>query len=959
MSGEDLKVNYLAYKSANADKGTKAPAAEGKQAKPAIEEKKSIPMYMLERIVDLITFAVPASGQEGLANVTNDELNDLNLFSDSNDEVAPYLSGAQKKNIKNNEGNGFDTIEPKTINFSVNKRPYIDASILPYFRSEKYPQMGTIGKILTALDPNTSASFTTPKELIGMFINYQTNCNRYKIYALLHESKDYGPIKIDGVCGRQTAKSLVFVYELGQLAVRFQIVKSFRDYVEIFNGRSKRKLSFKDIVIRIEDIVTRLQQNKTSILNGNPIDNKEGVIKNNVGDAIIELYSITDIKEANMLNIAAQRNRREDDKSVIVLPYIKESDAIQGTNYAAMREAKMILHVLGYYLPDAASIYDFDGTWDGAFDKALKNFGITNKTIDSAASVELFKKGREEYENEKETGQGEKPKAEELYIQVNNKPEIENAKKVEIRNKLDEIYRNYDLLVPEKIAKSIIELRKIISEEKGLLGTLEKVEFLRIHSALKKKYEYLKTVIVDAGGLLKPEEISETKKIEPVINETEKMIKNDEWQEKGKILKDKIDKATADCGFYIVNFLVKVFDRKNGEIKAGIKNIDLDLLPEDDNEVNSMIDKYKQELIVLGKGVDGLGDIISTITAEKAKQETVENAKKIVDGWRSEINAKRNEIEEYVLFLPMYKQRRKLVKMVNDAINEVNAYSNGDELKKIKDKLSADYAGKVKDDGNAVAEQKQLFNKNDITTEKAIKTVNEPGRQANAILSLAQDLNMITDEKRKEFLAKKVTSEIQRLIVAIDARLNGLNMNTIDLGLFAPVSPARATEVLKNRFLVYRQIYEGFSVAKLILESDRNIPENNKKVMPFITACYRLKDNNKKYHDAAKALYGNILSALTEKNANTFRVTNTMNFDDALKAELEGGVVSIASLCLATVIAKFKKIDVADAKRYTIGKQQTEMLSAVKKELYEVILKASREDFGLVEEPKKAEKKVK
>ena len=65
MSGEDLKVNYLAYKSANADKGTKAPAAEGKQAKPAIEEKKSIPMYMLERIVDLITFAVPASGQEG------------------------------------------------------------------------------------------------------------------------------------------------------------------------------------------------------------------------------------------------------------------------------------------------------------------------------------------------------------------------------------------------------------------------------------------------------------------------------------------------------------------------------------------------------------------------------------------------------------------------------------------------------------------------------------------------------------------------------------------------------------------------------------------------------------------------------------------------------------------------------------------------------------------------------
>jgi len=903
-------------------------------------------------------FVPNACADEGAGTVTDDELIELDNLANSETDKAnnkSFLNDITKKPVKNSKGE--ETIKPWTIFFSdrTGKKLYIEQSILPYFRSEKYPLLVTISKILSSLDPNPAASFGTPQELSDMFRNYQTNCNRYNIYALLREDKKnpYQLIKIDGILGRQTAKSMVFVYELGQLAVRFQIVKSFRDYVDIFNNKSNQKLKFKDIVKRIEDIGTRLQQSGTTLLNGEKIDNMTGDIMNNVGNLIIELHAITNINDANLQNIAAQKNK-SDDKSVLVLPYIKQSDAMEGTNYPAMREAKMLLHVLGLYLPDAPSIDIFDGTWDSIFDKALKDFGITNKIIDSNAAAALIKKGQDEYAKVKAT-------AEDLYLKVNDKKEIEGGKKTEIRTKLDNISNNYEgnSNKPETIAKSIIELRKINQDANGLLGTINKKGFLDLHKLLSKKYEDLtNTVVPQAGDLVKTEEKTEINQMGPVIDAIGKRIDKDEWKEHGIEIKKSIDDVNKNCSFYIVNLLIRIFNKKAAEIEAAIKSIDLDSLPEDDKEFENAINRDKKTIGEMNNEIGKLNGIITTLEGENLDAERLEKTRSAVKGLFETSNAKSKEIDDLVLFLPLIKQRRKLVRMVNDAISEVSAFTNSDELKNVRQILSDAYTSKVKDDYKVVADQKQMFNKNNITAE--LKTVNEPGRQANAILSLAQDLTMITDEKRKGFLATKITPEIKRLIDAIDARITGLNYGAVDIKSVAPVSPLRATEAMKWRYLVFTQIYIPCTKPRIIFESDKEIPEGNKKVMPFILSCYKLQKNNKKYNNAAKALYDKVLTLVDAYNAEKYRVTNRMGFEDAMHAELEGGIVSIATMCLATVIAGFKKVPITD-KWYTIDmlngiKIQTQMFSSVNKQLYEVILNASETDFGKVADKKVTDK---
>ena len=963
---------YLNNGKTNSDKDTNKTgeqplAAEVNEANPSGEKSVpwldsiiialgSISRKVLQAGDDL--FVPNACADEGAGTVTDDELIELDNLANSETDKAnnkSFLNDITKKPVKNSKGE--ETIKPWTIFFSdrTGKKLYIEQSILPYFRSEKYPLLVTISKILSSLDPNPAASFGTPQELSDMFRNYQTNCNRYNIYALLREDKKnpYQLIKIDGILGRQTAKSMVFVYELGQLAVRFQIVKSFRDYVDIFNNKSNQKLKFKDIVKRIEDIGTRLQQSGTTLLNGEKIDNMTGDIMNNVGNLIIELHAITNINDANLQNIAAQKNK-SDDKSVLVLPYIKQSDAMEGTNYPAMREAKMLLHVLGLYLPDAPSIDIFDGTWDSIFDKALKDFGITNKIIDSNAAAALIKKGQDEYAKVKAT-------AEDLYLKVNDKKEIEGGKKTEIRTKLDNISNNYEgnSNKPETIAKSIIELRKINQDANGLLGTINKKGFLDLHKLLSKKYEDLtNTVVPQAGDLVKTEEKTEINQMGPVIDAIGKRIDKDEWKEHGIEIKKSIDDVNKNCSFYIVNLLIRIFNKKAAEIEAAIKSIDLDSLPEDDKEFENAINRDKKTIGEMNNEIGKLNGIITTLEGENLDAERLEKTRSAVKGLFETSNAKSKEIDDLVLFLPLIKQRRKLVRMVNDAISEVSAFTNSDELKNVRQILSDAYTSKVKDDYKVVADQKQMFNKNNITAE--LKTVNEPGRQANAILSLAQDLTMITDEKRKGFLATKITPEIKRLIDAIDARITGLNYGAVDIKSVAPVSPLRATEAMKWRYLVFTQIYIPCTKPRIIFESDKEIPEGNKKVMPFILSCYKLQKNNKKYNNAAKALYDKVLTLVDAYNAEKYRVTNRMGFEDAMHAELEGGIVSIATMCLATVIAGFKKVPITD-KWYTIDmlngiKIQTQMFSSVNKQLYEVILNASETDFGKVADKKVTDK---
>jgi len=83
------------------------------------------------------------------------------------------------------------------------------------------------------------SSFNTPNDLVGFLKQFQARCNAYGIYAKLWESNQFIPIKVDGILGRQTARALLFVYELGQLAVKFQLVASFKDFVDVFNGSQR------------------------------------------------------------------------------------------------------------------------------------------------------------------------------------------------------------------------------------------------------------------------------------------------------------------------------------------------------------------------------------------------------------------------------------------------------------------------------------------------------------------------------------------------------------------------------------------------------------------------------------------------------------------------------------------------------------------------------------------------
>ena len=902
-------------------------------------ESKIIAGYLLDRVKDIKDMVISAFGVTNAygaddvtsASITDEDMTSVNGFADSTNEQEPYLWGAKGEAVKN--GSGRATIFAKYVIFSQKDKKgktvnYLDDIIMDNFRSQKdFPELFILGKIISALNAGKSG-WDTPAELIAMFNKFQDNCNKYGIYAWFHERNagkgSYELIVPDSVLGRQTAKALLFVYELGQIAVKFGIVESFADYVQIFNKVSKKSLTFNDIVRKVQNIVAKLKQNPATedlILPKEKIDNVNGIIQGNVGEAILQLYHNLDkVKDANLMNISEEENAGE----LLVLPFVLPEDAKEGTNYTALVEAKQILFALDIY-KGADSLEKCNGTWDGALSPALVKFGITKNVINKENAGKLLAAAREYYQT--------------LLDEVNSKLDGLGSARSEVEIGISNAAALYKDSEPESICKSIVELKNIRAQENVLLGTISEKDAQNEYEKLLAEYNKLLAVMKKAEGLLTTEESKAVKNIDATVKNVYNLVytaKTPEAFNNGA----KIAKTTYGlCRTYIVLFWGRIFEVKEKEARDKINKLTLDL-PAKDEEIDSTIAGYYKTIDDFQSNeITDLNSIITNMQNEGEAVSASDGKVKDLDAIRA---AKRKELDIMQAMLSLEKARRELVRFVNKTMEEVNLCRDRKKLDEIKANLNIGYKAKFEDDKKPIKEQDLLFAEDVASAEdKDMPTVNKVGRKANSIVSTAKGLGGVGEKLRVDFLSRKVTPEVKRLIDKITERSTMLNVAFVELGYAAPVVRGNVTPEFAARVQINRVDPRfQFTPEKLVFEGD-DIPDAGvKKVLPFIHYCHELARGSKDIYKGAKALYDKVLAAIELKNIEEGQEgTYKPGFDQALEIEWQAKQVFLPSMCVATAFAdKWDiRIDKGSKDAYNLGGETVTIIRSVNKALYERI----------------------
>jgi hypothetical protein len=333
----------------------------------------NVPAYMM---TNMVYESGMVGGSQQAPGSDEPDLVLLETFSKSENDQGPNF-------IAKAEG----SITKKTVDF--NKGNVKTA----YFNNKsKYPVLFNINKVLYSLSPKTGTAINdvAPKDLLT---NFQTNCNRFNIYAKIYETNSYEPVKIDSVLGRQTVRAMVFVYELGQLEVAFGFVNNFDEYVAMFNSGDQAYL---DNVLEFKKFINGNEKIKQALFkSGEEIsDLDEASIKGNTGEAIIGLYAQF---KAGMVGKSDLKNISDGTK-IMIRQAIKPEDTGKVKNLPAVIEAKKILYCMRDI--DGNRInkdLQLDGSWNSgdAFDVALSNIA-PGGVIDSNAAKILIGKCADE-----------------------------------------------------------------------------------------------------------------------------------------------------------------------------------------------------------------------------------------------------------------------------------------------------------------------------------------------------------------------------------------------------------------------------------------------------------------------------------------------------------------------------------------------------------------------------------
>lgn len=276
-----------------------------------------------------------------------------------------------------------------------------------YFNNEsKYQKLFLINKVLGALyTEGANKALVVPADPYRLVNNFQRLCQSNAIYAIFYGTggarPKFIPVTVDGKVGPQTVRAMIFVYELGILAVEFGIVDSFKDYVDAFANPAKFRTvvvqEFQRFIKNNQAVRARLTQLGVAVAT----IPESGIIKEATGEAIINMFKLwknCELVKSDLANVAA--------KKITIRDVITPAVAAKFSSLPAIVEAKKILFCLKdndgnkYY---KTSVEGFDGTWvvNDPFDQGLKKLLNTGQIDYRSAQklLDLAKSRMDEIEN--------------------------------------------------------------------------------------------------------------------------------------------------------------------------------------------------------------------------------------------------------------------------------------------------------------------------------------------------------------------------------------------------------------------------------------------------------------------------------------------------------------------------------------------------------------------------------
>jgi hypothetical protein len=276
---------------------------------------------------------------------------------------------------------------------------------------------GIISNMVLRIESKTTGGAI--KDFAKMFKDFQTAARNNGIYAMCYDCVDskgrknptYDLIKPDSILGSQTTSAVLFVYELGELAVEFGLVDNFQQYLDLFHKAKPGKdaksagtpdpafariiLLFKQFVkdneVRILGNGVTLYKPETSQIIG---PTKAGTGEIGAADAIIAVYRLYRqgmIVKPSLDNIALTKDPKYD--KLMIKKVIKRADIATYGAQKAVAEAKLILSYCPYMDASGNSVtYKGDmsgGTWDDNFNAALKA-ATGSEVIDADTAIRLL-----------------------------------------------------------------------------------------------------------------------------------------------------------------------------------------------------------------------------------------------------------------------------------------------------------------------------------------------------------------------------------------------------------------------------------------------------------------------------------------------------------------------------------------------------------------------------------------
>jgi len=404
------------------------PEANNEKAKSAPQNTFSVPGRLLDIAMAVATLGILAPSTAEAAEVVQlkPDMQILEDFSTSDDSQSPYL---MDKTLEK----GFFT--PKMVNLKPKQgmvslivngsADMLLPMVLGYFSDPAHPVLYNVNIVLDALkfkQPGAIKEQTDPAKLLH---DFQLLCKKNGIFAKHFEhtqsvrtrpaawvamTKKYPdaeklangdivqPIDDDTVLGRQTVRAMVFVYELGQLMIKFGMISLTPEeakagmtpdqkYALIF---SKYPTLFQKKLLEFKTFINTNPLVKTEILGGAELtDPGIANVRGNTGEAIIALHKSAKVGPQSLANIRTQ---------TLIMRYQTIKRTQVGDDYPNLPgviEAKKILFAIGF--PGAKD--DTGGDWGDDFDAVLKAFQQQNgipqvSEINQATATALLDKAK-------------------------------------------------------------------------------------------------------------------------------------------------------------------------------------------------------------------------------------------------------------------------------------------------------------------------------------------------------------------------------------------------------------------------------------------------------------------------------------------------------------------------------------------------------------------------------------